>query len=521
MTQTPETLLFTADISINTSTQQVFKNKRLLNIPDLSYQVLMALINAAPDVISSDDLIDQAWQSVEVSQETLTQRIALLRKALAGEGEKHETYIKSVRNKGYRWVPAVKQKTNSKYHYWLLGLVALFFIPLIYLLAFQDENSAEIPAVISSQANVDDYTQQAWRYLDKHEASSNDLAIGLFRKSLAADPQHLNALTGLSIALSHQVTKFNQADELLVEAKQVAELAIALEPNHAQAWAALAFVYDAMGELTEAVSRYEKALAINPSNSSTASSLSYLYGEQGRLVEALKLNLEMIGSRQLYLDLQIAQVLDLLGFDAVAEQWYVKADELSPDNVFATHLRARYYLSRNQFQQANEVIDAAIDRGIVRPELPLLKGIIAWIQGDSNTASVWLEQAVAIDATDTEVQVLLFILNNPDGAPEDLIQAFENQWFTPPYTWPNLWVYQTLFYAHFGDDEEALNSLQQAYQTGYRNHRWLQQLPPLQKYHTNKQWLNMIEAIQNDVSQQRQAVLQADWLPTSFLDPKN
>src|SRR5690606_16569981 len=340
--------------------------------------------------------------------------------------------------------------------------------------------------------------------MEKHETKSDQLAIGLFRKSLAINPNHIDALTGLSIALSHAVTNFNQPETLLIESQQIAELAISINPDHSQAWAPLAFVYDAMGELKEAVFRYQRALALNPKDSATASSLAYLYGEQGRLVEALKLNIEALGSRQMYLDLQIAKVLDLLGFDAVAEQWYAKADDLSPDNVFATHLRARYYLSRNQYQEAKKVVDGAIERGVLRPELPLLNGIIAWIQGGDSMALESFEQAVAIDATDIEAQIWLFLIQHPGDTAASLKQNFINQWFMPSYGWPDSWVSQALFYAHFGDNKLALESLDQAYLAGYRNHMWLLQIPVFKALHSNSSWLRLMEKMQNDVSKQRQ-----------------
>lgn len=524
MIQTPDKTLITADLTIKETTQLVYKNKQAVSLTDLSYQTLVALVTASPKVVSNEDLIDQVWQDIEVSPETVTQRIAMLRKALSSEGEANDKYIKSIRNKGYRWVPAVHTKTKGFSALGgaiLIGLVILLLMLLYFWLGHQQTTGSQLSTVISSEASADDYTQQAWHYLDKHEVKSNGLAIGLFRKSLAVNPNHLNALTGLSIALSHQVTKFNQADDLLVEAKQVAEHAISINPNHAQAWAALAFVYDAMGELKQAVIRYEKALVLKPGDSSTASSLAYLYAQQGRLVEALQLNVEVLGSRQLYLDLQIAQVLDLLGFDAVAEQWYAKADELSPDNVFATHLRARYYLSRGQYTKAKEVVDAAIERGVSRPELPLIKGVLAWKQGDLSLAMASFEQAVSIDPGDIKAQVWLFLSQHAEGDSAALQQPFVDIWFYPPNSWPDSGVTQALFYAHFGDTELAFSHLEQAYAAGYRNHRWLSQMPAFKSLHNNPRWLKLLEAMQNDVSAQRLAVLQADWLPTSFLDPQN
>lgn len=522
-------LLKTADLEINTSQQQVYKNKQLVKLSHLSFRTVMVLVKASPQPVTVDQLIEAVWQSVAVSPETVTQRIALIRKALTGDDDTNEKYIASVRSLGYRWVPPVKASTAIKSKNWIkvLLLMPVILVFSWYLInAFTPINDADIrqensAIKVNSVPNENDYTQQAWRYLNKHEANSNQLAIGLFRKSLAVDPNQLNALTGLSIALSHEVTKFNQPHTLLAEAKQAAELALKINPEYAQAWAALAFVYDAEGEIDAAIVRYERALELAPENTSTASSLAYLYGLKGQLVKAMKLNIQVLGSKQQYLDVQIASILDLMGFDAVAEQWYQKADELSPDNVFATHLRARYYVSRNQFQMASKVIESAIERGIQRPELPVIKGIIAWIQGDLLGANAAFEQAVLIDETDIEAQFWLFMQTHAMGTTLEKRNQFTAQWFSGPSSWPDHWVLKAQFYAHFADYQQALLSLKLAYEQGYRNHRWLQQLPQFQMLHTDPVWLNLLEAMQNDVSKQRAALLQVDWLPTSFLDPQN
>ena len=53
------------------------------------------------------------------------------------------------------------------------------------------------------------------------------------------------------------------------------------------------------------------------------------------------------------IQVDVANVLNLpveiLGFDNMAERWYLKADVLSPDNVFATFQRAQFYFSKNLY----------------------------------------------------------------------------------------------------------------------------------------------------------------------------
>jgi TolB-like protein/DNA-binding winged helix-turn-helix (wHTH) protein/Tfp pilus assembly protein PilF len=77
-----------------------------LPLPKLSFDLLLALIEAAPRVLSPDELMDRVWPGLVVSPETVSQRIKLLRDSL-GDDSKSPRYIAGVRGRGYRLIPAV------------------------------------------------------------------------------------------------------------------------------------------------------------------------------------------------------------------------------------------------------------------------------------------------------------------------------------------------------------------------------------------------------------------------------
>lgn len=517
--------IISRDLNINLITHQVKKNNLVLNLPNLSYRTLIVLIESAPKIVSIDQLIDQVWQNIEVSPETVTQRIALLRKSITTKDAANYQYIASIRNQGYRWVPEVKETINRPRYQsfnlnkWVI-ISFIIFIGYSIWLYFSHGKTNETTAIINRILTENDYTTQAWRYLDKHDFKNNKIAINLFRKSLKSNPNHVNAMTGLSIALSHHVTKFNQPSNLLKEAQLIAHKAININPNSAQAWAALAFTHDANGEIDKAIRFYEKAIELKPNNTSTISSLAYLYSQKGRLLEALKLNISVLGSQQLYLDLQIAQTLELLGFDAIAEQWYKRADELSPDNVFATHNRAKFYLARNQQSKTLTLIYSAINRGVNRPELYVILGIVDLINNKPEQAKNHFNKALKIDTNDIEANLWMFITKQSEEISAEEVNQFKEKWFAKEINWPNQWVYQAILAAHLNKYDEANNHIVKAYEAGYRNYLWLEKLPPFQAILQHSEFLNVLETIQNEVSNQRQKTLKADWLPPSFLDPQ-
>ena len=83
-----------------------------LPLPRLTFSLFEALIRAAPAVVTLDDLMTHVWGEVVVSEETLTQRISLLRQAL-GDDSKSPRYVRSVRGVGYGLVPEVEVQTGS------------------------------------------------------------------------------------------------------------------------------------------------------------------------------------------------------------------------------------------------------------------------------------------------------------------------------------------------------------------------------------------------------------------------
>jgi DNA-binding winged helix-turn-helix (wHTH) protein len=72
-----------------------------INLPRLSFDLLVALVRCAPNLVTYDELMKLVWSGLVVSQETITQRVLLVRDAL-GDDAGSPRYIEGVRGKGYR-----------------------------------------------------------------------------------------------------------------------------------------------------------------------------------------------------------------------------------------------------------------------------------------------------------------------------------------------------------------------------------------------------------------------------------
>jgi TolB-like protein/DNA-binding winged helix-turn-helix (wHTH) protein/tetratricopeptide (TPR) repeat protein len=101
-----------ADLTIDTGRQLVSRADISIQLPKLSYDLLLALVGAAPNLVSLDELMRLVWPGVVVSPETVSQRIKLLRGALEDD-PREPRYIAGLRGRGYHLVPAVKQFPDS------------------------------------------------------------------------------------------------------------------------------------------------------------------------------------------------------------------------------------------------------------------------------------------------------------------------------------------------------------------------------------------------------------------------
>jgi TolB-like protein/DNA-binding winged helix-turn-helix (wHTH) protein len=96
------------DLRVDVGQQRVTRSDAEIALPNLSFQLLVALIRAAPDVLSHDELMARVWPGLVVGPETLHKRANLLREAL-GDGAKESRYISAVRSRGYRLVAEVRR----------------------------------------------------------------------------------------------------------------------------------------------------------------------------------------------------------------------------------------------------------------------------------------------------------------------------------------------------------------------------------------------------------------------------
>ena len=95
------------NLTLNLYERKLLKDSIEVKLPELSYRLLVCLVDYAPNVVSHDILLDYVWQGKIVSEDTIKKRVSRLREVLAIENEQEP--IIAERGLGYRLNLSVKR----------------------------------------------------------------------------------------------------------------------------------------------------------------------------------------------------------------------------------------------------------------------------------------------------------------------------------------------------------------------------------------------------------------------------
>lgn len=521
------TLLALDDLRVDLARQRVERAGVVLDVGGLSFQLLRYLLAQGDRVVGFDELIEQVWAPAHVNEETVTQRVKLLRQALGDDGRRPR-YIRSVRGRGYQLcsaprpapagagtaAPAVRRRPRTA---WLLAAAAFAAAAALgaWLL------HAPAPAPPHAMSAREELLQRAAYYAGIGQNDNNERAIALYEEVLRDDRDDAKAAVGLSRALSARMCLYNGPPDAAQRAQALAEAVIARHADDAAAYSALAYSYDCRGDVDAATGAYEKALALDPTRADSRASVAHLYLVRGRLAEALEGNVaaEKSGAALRFLDLQFARNLELLGFVAEAEERYARLFRLYPDNVYGNAAYPRFLFVQGRYSEAEAVLAEAMRRPR-HPDLLLLAGELALLRGDAAQAAASFAQASALRPHQSLPRTLVRLYATPPAdrdwaAAQAAAIAKESAGDVP-----EAWIEVALLRRHAGNVAGAIEALNQAVAAGFRDRAWLQGTPLLRDLAGEPGFAGVVDAIGRRVAEERGRVLAAAWLPPGLVSAK-
>ena len=96
------------DLLLDAGKQEVTRNGTVLQVPRLSFKLLLSLARHAPNVVTTEQLEEEVWEGLVVDRGTVNKRVLLLRKALNADGS-DDPYIAVIRGAGCRVIAPVER----------------------------------------------------------------------------------------------------------------------------------------------------------------------------------------------------------------------------------------------------------------------------------------------------------------------------------------------------------------------------------------------------------------------------
>jgi tetratricopeptide (TPR) repeat protein len=117
-----------------------------------------------------------------------------------------------------------------------------------------------------------------WHHL-KYTQDSSLNAREALTKALAVEPRNVQALTTLSISMTHaaNVGWVSDPDETRMAALHFAEQVVEIAPRDPNAHFALGLAYQNLSRPADAAERYQRAIQLNPSHASAHANLGFVY----------------------------------------------------------------------------------------------------------------------------------------------------------------------------------------------------------------------------------------------------
>jgi len=111
MERSTKTLLRVGDWCVNPASGQISREGQSARVEERTMRLLLCLAEHPGELVSNDELLKRVWPEVAVSQDSVYQAVATLRRLL-GDDSREPIYIATVPRLGYRLVAAVRPWTD-------------------------------------------------------------------------------------------------------------------------------------------------------------------------------------------------------------------------------------------------------------------------------------------------------------------------------------------------------------------------------------------------------------------------
>lgn len=472
------------------SVHEVRRGTEVARLEPKAVALLVQLVQQPGRMVSREDLLARVWPGVVVSDDSLTQVVIKLRKAL-GDNPKHPRYIQTIPKRGYRLIAAVgvreprqdaSSPTERRSHRMGVILAAGVLLAVVVALAYWPLLDSRSPEVAPGSgkgapaAGAMARTAPLTIAVLPFETLRDGTEQGNLARGITADlVTDLSRLSGLWVISTHSVFS-HEGDEgakLAASARYYVSGSVQRTPDRLEAhvrlidsasghqlWSErfdrpITDLFDVQAQISRQV---VKTLAIKLTQA-----------EHRRLAQRYTRNLE---AYELFLrgqgELLVRQERENLN----ARRLYQRAIELDPSFARAYAGLALSYVAdyRNQWGQggaaalehASEMAQTARE---IDPGIPEVYWVLAYIEAQRRhheKALSLLETALTVDQSYADAYALMGGINTYVGRPDRTVKLIRKAMHHNPSAGYLYFLLLGRAYFFTGDTEQALINLHEA-----------------------------------------------------------
>ncbi|MBK8491273.1 MAG: tetratricopeptide repeat protein [Saprospirales bacterium] len=371
-------------------------------------------------------------------------------------------------------------------------------------------------------ANVEAYDLylQGRKYYFEYTAKDNEVAIQLFQSALAIDSLFAPAYAGLGDALAQKANRFGRDLPLLDSAMAVCERAIELDPELSEAYKAKGLVLHYQEKYDEAMDANLQSLKYNPSNGMATLNLASIYSMNGEMVNAIRWARKALdlNPKDKWTQVGLAKMYMTVGMHDEAIELLTDCLQLYPDFRTAHEMLFGIYLQLGNLGKAKEYARECDKHAPEATCETRLLVILELSKGNLRQARKLLEEAGVPERyatqkdyeTDWDAQLAYaFTLRKlHDPKAYDIIRDLRARFARLGLKKDNSEYYfmNCLLDAVEGENESALDYLQQAAAYNWLDYGGAQASPFFSDLRTNPRFFEILQSVQTRVDRMRREI---------------
>jgi len=258
-------------------------------------ETLLALVEHPGDVVAKDALLDRIWPEGFVEEANLTQNIHVLRKTFRHYGGADP--VETVPRRGYRLcapvrrladVPTAPGRVLPRRFAGALVAAAFVAMSLVLVPSYGSNHHDVTPGGLSE--NGARLYQIGRYYWNQRTREGVRKSLEYFAAVIDSDPRNARgygALAGANLSMGDYCYGTHRPPVYFARAREYAQRALALDPNSAEAHAALGYAALYRQDATAAMAELQRAIALDPAYSTAQEWYGIALLRRGRTPEGV------------------------------------------------------------------------------------------------------------------------------------------------------------------------------------------------------------------------------------------